>query len=64
MWDIFEEDFEESLRDNHELCRDILKENGEEIVSRHYVLCSSIKAEDKQMNSVMTRVISAQKVLF
>ena len=41
-----EEAFEESCRDNPEMCRDILKENGEGNVSRHYVLCRNIKAED------------------
>ena len=41
-----EEDFEESHRGNPEICCDILKVNGEGIVSRYYVLCRNIKAED------------------
>ena len=41
-----EEHFEESYRDNPEICRDILKVNGEVIVSRHYFFCHNIKAED------------------
>ena len=40
------EDFEEIRRENLEICRDMLKVNGEGIVSRHYVLCRNIKAED------------------
>ena len=41
-----EKDFEENRRDNPEICRDILKVNGEGIMSRHYVQCRNIKAED------------------
>ena len=41
-----EKDFEESCRDNPEICRDILKVNDEGIVSRHYFLCRNIKVED------------------
>ena len=41
-----EEDFEESRHDNPEIYHDILKVNAEGIVSRHYVLCRNIKAED------------------
>ena len=41
-----EEDFEESYCDNPEICLDILKVNGEGIVSRHYILCRNIKDED------------------
>ena len=41
-----EDDFEESRRDNLEICHDILKVNDEGIVSRHYVLCRNIKVED------------------
>ena len=41
-----EEDFKEVRRDNPEIYRDILKVNGEGIVSRHYVLCRNIKAKD------------------
>ena len=38
-----EEDFEESCRYKPEIFRDILKVNGEGIVSRHYFLCRNIK---------------------
>ena len=41
-----EEEFEESCRDNSEMCHDILKVKGEGIVSRHYFSCRNIKAED------------------
>ena len=41
-----EEDFDKSCRDNPEICRDILKVNGEGIVSPHYFLCRNIKAKD------------------
>ena len=50
-----EQDFEERCRDNSEICRDILKVNGEGIVSRHYFLCRNIKDEDLWMNSVATK---------
>ena len=41
-----EEFIEERRHNNPEICRDILKVNGEGIVSQHYVLCRNIKAED------------------
>ena len=41
-----EEEFEESCRDNPEMCRDIVKVKGEGIVSRHYFSCRNIKVED------------------
>ena len=41
-----EEDFEENLRDNPKIYRDIRKVNGEGIMLRHYVLYRNIKAED------------------
>ena len=44
-----------SYDDNPKLYRDIIKTNGEGAVSRHYVLCRNIEAEDQQMNSVVTR---------
>ena len=50
-----EEDFEESHCDNPEICCDILKVNGEGIVSQHYFSCRNIKAENYWMNSVVTR---------
>ena len=50
-----EEDFEASRRNNPKICHDILKVNGEGIVSQHYLSCCNIKAEDYWMNSVLTR---------
>ena len=41
--------------DNLEICRDILKVNGEGIVSQHYLSCRNIKAEDYWMNFVLIR---------
>ena len=50
-----EEDFEENCHDNPEIGRNLLKTNGEGIVSRHYVLCRNIKVEDYWINSIATR---------
>ena len=41
-----EEYFEGICHNNPEIYRDILKVNGEGIVSQHYFLCRNIKAED------------------